>query len=187
MNARDHTRDEARIVDGQKPAAWLVVVTKGNQEKVARANLLNQGFEVYLPLRLLDEVTAKRRGVTAVPLFPRILFARATLDAYRWQAIFSTVGVVRVLCDPRKPKGVRPEFVERLKREEIGGFLKAGLHDPSRPATAAPPKKDHRKWVKLDDVVAGLLEEGVDEHRKSLLVSLLNEARPSLTADIRRI
>lgn len=181
-------REEGRIDGRRADGPWLVVITKPNQEKTARANLIAQGFEVYLPLRLLDEATAKRRGVAAAPLFPRIVFARATLEAERWQAIFSTIGVVRVMCDFRKPRGVTPAFIDRIKREEIGGFVKLGLRDASKPRPDPKPAvRDHRQWRKLGDVVDGLLSVGVDEARKSVLVSLLNEGRAALTADLRKI
>jgi hypothetical protein len=178
-------REEVRIVEGKPTSAWLIVMTKGCREYGARDQLQSQQFEVYLPLRLLDAATARRRGVSAAPLFPRILFARATLDADRWQAIFSTYGVQRVLCDPKRPRGIKSEFVEGLRAREIDGFLKLGLKDPSRPAPPPPPK-DPRRWVKLNEVIDGLCGETLDANRGSVLVSLLNEGRAALTQDIRR-
>ncbi|MFN3584850.1 transcription termination/antitermination NusG family protein [Phenylobacterium sp.] len=186
--APKRVREEGRIDERRADGPWLVVITKPNQEKTARANLIKQGFEVYLPLRLLDEASAKRRGVEAVPLFPRIIFARATLDADRWQSIFSTIGVARVMCDPWKPRGVTQAFIDRIRREEVDGFVKLGLRDASKPRhDPKPAVRDHRQWRKLGDVVDGLLSVGVDEARKSVLVSLLNEGRAALTADLRKI
>ncbi len=173
-------REEVRIpAEGEGGGAWLIVVTKGSREASTRDQLRAQGFEVYLPFRLLDAAQAKRRGLSAVPLFPRILFARATLDADRWQAIFSTYGVQRVMCDPVKPRGVSAAFVERLREREVDGFLRLVPREGAR-------AKDPRKWVKLGDVIEGLLNEPLDERRGSVLVSLLIEGRDAIARALHR-
>lgn len=192
MNAMTDTArlkgEEVRIREGAPAAGWLIVVTKGQKERSVCDRLQAQGFETYLPLRLLEAAQAKRRGVVAVPYFPRIVFARATLDADRWQSIFSTIGVIRVMCDPHRPRGVSAAFVERLRRREFRGFLKAGLRDPSKPREAfkAPPRG---LWVRLslDEIVKALENEAVDEVRKSLLVSLLDASLPAISADLRKL
>lgn len=183
------TADEARIAPNGPSNAWLVVITKGGKERSVRDRLTAQDFDVYLPLRLLPEAQARKRGISAVPFFPRIVLARATLDAYRWQAIFSTIGVTRVLCDPHSPKGLRPEFVRRLREREIDGFLEVGLRDPSKPAPVKVEPAKGPKWAKLnaDALVEALFSEGVDEQRKSLLVSLLTDGVASATMDLRKL
>lgn len=185
MTDQPNRAEMSRIVEGAPAAPWLIVQSKPGKELEARMRLAAQHFEVYLPMRPLDAVTAKRRGVSAVPFFPRILFARATLDAYRWQVIFNTIGVHRVMCDPMKPRGLRPDLVEAIRRRELQGFLKLGLIDPSKPPPP-PPSKDPRRWVKLADVVEGLINEPLDAHRGSVLVSLLEERHGAVAQDIRR-
>jgi transcription antitermination factor NusG len=176
-------REMQRLEDGSDQG-WLIVITKGQRELSVRDRLAKQGFDVYVPMRLLDAVQAKRKGVAALPCFPRYVFARATLDAYRWQVIFSTIGVSRVLCDPRSPRGLRPAFIDRIRAQEIDGFLQIGLKDPANPAPPPPPK-DPRKWRKLGDVVAGLMAEPVDERRGSVLVSLLDAGHSAITQRVR--
>lgn len=178
-------REEMTIAEGSAAKAWLVVVTKANCERIARDQLTAQGFEAYLPLRLLGLEAARRRGISSAPFFPRILFARATLDAYRWQAIFSTYGVQRVLCDPMSPRGVRPDFVRRLRQRELDGFLQAGLEDPLHPRTA-PLEKDHRTWQKLGDVLDGLCAETIDSNRAALLLTLVRDGRAAVTQGFRK-
>lgn len=172
-----------RIVEHGPNDAWLIVITKGGREKAVRDRLEAQGFDVYLPMRPLDAATQRRRGVSAAPFFPRILFARATLDADRWQAIFSTIGVQRVMCDPFKPRGLRADFVLKIRDAERCGFVRIGLRDPSRPAPPPPPR-DPRKWVKMSDAVEGLINETLDDRRGSVLVSLLSGS--AIAQDIRR-
>lgn len=172
-------------IDGVS-GAWLVVLTKGGKERSVHDRLVAQGFEVFLPLQPLCAVQARRRGVAAVPFFPRMLFARATLDAERWQAIFSTVGVARVLCDPMRPKGVKPEFIDRLRGRVLDEFLAIGLVDGKRPAPARPKAKDRRLWLKLTDVIDGIMAEGVAERRESVLLSLLSEGHAAVAQVIRK-
>lgn len=178
-------RQMARIVDGEASSAWLIVVTKGHKERSACDHLKAKGFETYCPLRPLPAQLARRRGVSAVPLFPRVIFARATLDAYRWQDIFAVRGVASVMCDPGAPRGLKAEFIERIRAREFDAFMEIGLVDPARPKPEARPK-DRRQWVKLNDVVDGLLQIGVDEARKSVLVSLLNEGHAAVTQKVPR-
>jgi hypothetical protein len=185
MNAMTMRGEMARIENGRPTAAWLIVVTKGGKERSVCDRLMAQGFEVYCPMRPLPPATAKRRGITAVPLFPRVVFARATLDAYRWQAMFSTIGVSSVMCDPMNPRGLKPEFVEAIRARSFDAFMAIGLLDPSKPPPA-PKVKDRRQWVNLRDCADGLYATGVDEVRKSLLVSLLNEGHSAVTQKIPR-
>ena len=178
---------EARSVPitGQADGPWMVVITHAGKERSVHDRLVAQGFEVFLPLQPLTERQAKRRGVAAVPFFPRMLFARATLDAYRWQAIFNTIGVCRVMCDPMSPKGVKPEFIARLRARVFEEFLAIGCVDPNKPPPA-PKVRDRRQWVKLNDVIDGLVAEGLAGRRDSVLLSLLTEGHAAVTQTIRR-
>lgn len=189
MNAMSISRETVRVAANGPNDAWIVVVTKLKQERVARAHLRARGFEVYVPMRMVVTTTGPVKGATPAPLFPRFVFVRATLDAYRWQDIFATHGVQRVLCDPANPKGVKGAVIERLRREEVEGLIAAGLRDPSRPA---PPTeaKARAKWFKLlnaGDVVEELLAEAVDERRKSLLTSLLDAHHAAIVQSLRKL
>lgn len=181
--ARAREARSAPLSDGPT-GPWMVVMTKAGKERPVHDRLVKDGFEVFLPLRPVRSTEARARfGVVSTPFLPRMLFVRATMDAERWQLIFHTVGVARVLCDPSSPKGVRHDFIERLRARSLDAFLAIGLVDPNRPPKAI---RDPRKWSKLGDVMDGLFAEGVDERRKSVLLSLLDEGHNAVTRKISR-
>lgn len=73
---------------------WYLLYTKPRQEKLALINLINQSYEVFLPLIKLEKINKGFRGVVEEPLFPRYLFIR--LDRFgsqSWAPIRSTYGV----------------------------------------------------------------------------------------------
>jgi transcription antitermination factor NusG len=107
-------------------SVWIVVVTKQGQERLARLRLEQQGFEVYLPMKLAQN---RRRELVASPFFPKYLFARVTLAVDRWKSIYSTIGVAGVLGRGETPTGVKDEVVERIRAQEDAGFIRMGLDE----------------------------------------------------------
>ena len=72
---------------------WYVVQTQVNSENKAAANLLRQGYEVYLPRYWKRRRHARRVETVPVPLFPRYLFVGFDPMTARWRSIQSTFGV----------------------------------------------------------------------------------------------
>lgn len=77
---------------------WFSVYTKLRQEQTALHNLVNQGFECYLPMTVAPR---KARGATAKerqePLFPRYLFLNAAPEQQSLAPVRSTRGVVGLI------------------------------------------------------------------------------------------
>lgn len=157
----------------QKTHVWVVVVSKPGQERRAKHELKQQGFEVYLPMKLFVVQRGPRKGETmATPFFPRYLFARVPVAVSEWREIFSTYGVAGVLgCSPSRAYGVKDVFVQRLKDQEEGGYLKVGLPDDVA-APAPGTRVRHEDWG-LEGVFEQLLNERVDEKRAAFLVSFM--------------
>ena len=61
--------DETPAAVDRAPCVWVVVVTKPGQERRARRELEQQGFEAYLPMNL--SMNRKTREFVAMPFFPR--------------------------------------------------------------------------------------------------------------------
>lgn len=130
---------------------WYAALCKPRQETVAEANLVNQGFGVYLP-RLTSARRRAGRWVDMVePLFPRYLFVAADLESKSLAPIRSTRGVSGLVRFGGQPAVVPDHLVEALRRREDPA---TGLHDCARPLFAAG---DHVKL--LQGPLAGL--EGV--------------------------
>lgn len=175
-------KSDARIGEGESPSAWIVVITKGGQERLVSMRLRALGFEVYLPMRL---VVGPKKGSYPVPVFPRHLFARVTLDADRWQQIFTTVGITRVLCSPDRPIGVRDDFMNKIRGREVDGYLNL-IARPKFLAEKALPKGDRRRQIHTHaDAVDLLLSETIDDRRSALLLSMTGDSSMRITVDLR--
>lgn len=138
-------------------ARWYVVQTRVNAEGKTAANLVRQGFDVYLRRYLERRSHTRTVETVARPLFPRYLFIAIDLAAQRWRAIQSTVGVSRLVC---KPAPMDDGVIDVLKaREDESGFIKLAR----RPAFALG---DHVRIVEGAFVGSLSLLEGVSDHQR---------------------
>ena len=77
--------------------SWYVIHTKPRQEFRAQENLLNQGFEVYLPTISKEVIRSKSLDSIREPLFSRYLFIELDQVHSNWFPIRSTRGVHQIL------------------------------------------------------------------------------------------
>jgi transcriptional antiterminator RfaH len=97
---------------------WYVVHTQPQKEWVAHNNLLQQGFNVYLPSIKKKRSHARKVDSVLVPLFPRYLFVGMGEDA-RWRSINGTRGVAYILSNQHKPISLQNEIIEKLQASEV--------------------------------------------------------------------
>ena len=64
---------------------WYLIKTKPRQEKIAKQNLENQGYEVFCPISKINN--------RLVVLFPGYLFVQLNKNTQNWSPINSTKGV----------------------------------------------------------------------------------------------
>lgn len=106
---------------------WYVARTKPQSERKALSNLLQQGFNAYMPRYLKRRSHARRVDWVAAPLFPRYLFVRFDAAVVRWRAISSTIGVDRLICVEERPLAVPDGVVEDIRaRESVEGYVPLG-------------------------------------------------------------
>jgi transcriptional antiterminator RfaH len=97
---------------------WYLVFTKPRQERVARTNLLRQGYETYLPLTRELRRHHGRRMTLIVPMFPRYLFVRLDTETDNWAPIRSTLGVVSLVRFGPQPARVPDDLIGLLRARE---------------------------------------------------------------------
>lgn len=77
--------------------SWFLVLCKPNATHLARQNLRNQDFGVFLPLQKITRRKAKQFQTILRPLFPGYLFVQLDPMAGRWHKINNTRGVSRLV------------------------------------------------------------------------------------------
>jgi transcriptional antiterminator RfaH len=149
-------------------SAWYVVQSRPNAEDLAIRNLERQGFRPYLPRYLKLRRHARRVERVARPLFPSYLFVALDLDADRWRAVQSTVGVARLVCRGERPAPLPAGLVEGLiERADEAGLIPL----PSRPAFRPGQAVRLTEGAFVD--LVGLYEGMSDSERVTVLLDLL--------------
>ena len=99
---------------------WFVVMTKPKQEQVARKNLLNQKFEVFLP-----QINHSDINSSFIPLFPGYLFVSFDISRPHWLKIGNTRGVKKLLSSNINPSRVDKKIINiLLKSTNSFGIIK---------------------------------------------------------------
>lgn len=99
-------------------ANWHLIYSKAQQEGIARINLEQQNYPVYLPMCWVQKrVRGVYRTITE-PMFPRYLFVQ--LDALKddWGPIRSTRGVSHLVRFGTEVARVNPQLIQFLRNAE---------------------------------------------------------------------
>ncbi len=119
-----------QIEQRESPAkSWYLVYTKPRQEALAQANLVRQGYGVYLPKVRLMRRRRGRQEAVVEPLFPRYLFIHLDTQNDNWGPIRSTFGVASLVRFGAEPAQVPDALVAQLKAQEG----QEGLHEWAEP------------------------------------------------------
>ncbi|MBI3699903.1 MAG: transcriptional activator RfaH [Afipia sp.] len=164
----------------QMESAWFVVQTQVNAEAKAARNLVQQGFEIYLPRYLKRRSHARKIEQIAAPLFPRYLFVRIDMATQRWRAIQSTFGVSHLVLNGTDPARVGQQVLGLLKaREDDSGFVKLDR----KPKFALGEKVRVLAGAFAENF--GLFDGLADRDRVAILLDLLGrKVRVSLEAEM---
>tara|TARA_B100001741_G_C16401187_1_gene527063 strand:+ start:96 stop:632 length:537 start_codon:yes stop_codon:yes gene_type:complete len=98
----------------KKDLIWTLIYTKAKQELRAKRNLENQGFEVFLPIISIEELTDISKKENLDAMFPRYLFIRLN-HAEDWSSIRSTKGVSNIIFFGQKIAQVPTQLISYLK------------------------------------------------------------------------
>lgn len=104
----------SNIVDGMGHARWFAVHTQPNRELRATTQLLNQGYQVFVPKRMKTVRHARRLKTIIAPLFPRYVFIELDLTAHQWRNVNSTFGVTSLVMQGDMPHPVPQGIVETM-------------------------------------------------------------------------
>lgn len=115
-------------------ARWYCAQTKPGMQFFAKERLESQGFKVFMPLTLVQQ---KKRMPEYRPLFGTYFFVQFNKLLDRWQAIWSTPGVSKLLSGSElEPSPISDTVINSLRAQEVN------------------PSDD---WVKLSPIDPGTL------------------------------
>lgn len=153
---------------------WYVVRTHTHGEAKASANLMRQGYEVYLPLCRRWVKHARRREVAQRPLFPGYLFVRFDIGRDRWRSIISTIGVAGLICYADLPARIAEDVVEAIRAAEGNRFF-----DYTHAVTKLKPGDKVRVVTGPFANLIGKLQSTASNDRIRVLLAILGRHTPT--------
>lgn len=96
--------------------AWFAVYTKPRQEHIAKANLVRQGFDCFLPMAINPYQRRSDAGPRIEPLFPRYLFLNAIPDQQSLGPVRSTRGVSNLVRFGIQLVQVRDDIIGAIRK-----------------------------------------------------------------------
>lgn len=165
-------KDEGMAAKAIEPR-WYVVRTKNGQERWAKFNLEKQGFETYLPMRLVQRTAHGRTETRGEPLFPNIMFVLVEPRPELWRPIFSTLGVKSLICSGDHPAALKPGLIEAMRAREVNGLIT--ISPAVKPVAPCPHAKGDGVKVKKGPFAGfdAVFSERVDANRVSILLKVL--------------
>jgi transcriptional antiterminator RfaH len=97
---------------------WYLVYAKPQREAVAREQLAQQGYTVFLPMVKQKRRIRGKRATRLEPFFPRYLFISLNKTDDNWSPIRSTVGVINLVRFGGLPAQVPDSVVDFLLARE---------------------------------------------------------------------
>ena len=152
---------------GDSGAAWYLVRSKPRLERVARDNLVRQGYRVFVPFLRIPISKRGARKARLDPMFPGYLFVHLLPHADNFAPIRSTLGVSKLVRFGAEYARVSEVIVEGIR---------AGVdHEDARDWIPTTPQPGDRVVIiggALDGVEA-IFSCRKGEDRVVLLISLI--------------
>jgi transcription antitermination factor NusG len=147
--------------------SWFALQVRSRRESVIAAQLLEQGYECFLPLHKSVRRWSDRMKEVEQPLFPGYLFSR--FDFLNCRSLLMTPGVQQVLGNGRNPIPV-----EERELQSIRQALSSGLPNQPWPylQVGERVRVNHGSLNNLE----GILINFKGSHRIVLSVTLLQRS-----------
>jgi transcriptional antiterminator RfaH len=153
---------------------WYVIHSKPKQEFRAEQNLIQQGFETFLPTCIVQKVKNKQIVEQKEPLFARYLFIRLDELSSNWFPIKSTRGVHQMLRFglQSEPIKVQDQLIENLKNLDERALKIQALFEEGNPIHITEgPFRGHEAFFKK------LFQEPSGELRAMILIELFGKTQ----------
>ena len=144
--------------------SWHVVQSKPRGELRAKENLENQGFEVFLPMLVLEKVRRGKLQNVTEPLFSRYLFLRLTAQMQDLSVVRSSKGVSHLVRFGQTPATVPDTWVQGMRAQNDVAVQKL-FHSGDAVVVAQGPLKG----------LEAVYLEADGEARAMILINLLSK------------
>jgi transcriptional antiterminator RfaH len=112
--------DDTQTLKDKESITWCVAHTHPLKESVAQQNLLDQGYEVYVPRFKKICRHARKVEEKLMPLFPRYIFVGMDFASALWRNINGTRGVSYVVMGGENtPSKVPASIIHELQSQEV--------------------------------------------------------------------
>ena len=147
-------------LNNNEDSKWFLIYTKAKEEMRAKRNLENQGFQVFLPIIVYEEIN-KPKSTSLEIMFPRYLFTKFNPEKDNWTQIKSSRGVSHLVLFGHKLAEVPDEVIIFLKQ-------RADENDIFRQKIR---RQEFRKGDKL------IIKKGILEGKEATFVSKTSKER----------
>lgn len=159
--------------EAEKPAGkWYLAYTKPRQEDIARMNLEQQGFQVYLPLYKKFKRTELGPVSVFEPMFPRYVFFRPAHEGQSISVVRSTKGVTTLVRFGFEPALIDEQLLHRIRQIEQDRD-QATLMELSRLKAGQTVRLQHTALQGVEGVI-----QSVSSKRVAVLLEILG--RPAV-------
>ena len=155
---------------------WFLVYTKAREEKLAKKNLENQGFETILPMMAKNNMN-ESNPLSLEVIFPRYIFSKVNLASDNWISINSTKGVSHLVVFGNQLAIIPNKTIEslRAKLDEDNIFY---------PKVQHPAHKKGEKVIIKKGKLAGFEAIFLSEISTERVKLLLKYLKTTITVDI---
>lgn len=151
---------------------WYLAYTKPRQETIAQQNLIQQKFEVYLPLYKKIKKTEHSPMVVFEPMFPRYIFFRPGDAGQSISVVRNTKGINNLVRFGFEPANLAPEVLDRIRHlEQLRN--QASVQEMDNLKAGQKVTLKHSAFSGLEGVV-----QSVSSKRVAVLLEILG--RPTL-------
>ncbi len=121
---------QPHMLSHHEPSAkrWYVAQSQPRREMLAKHNLENQDFKVFLPMGEKTRRHARKLETISAPFFPGYLFISLDCARDRWRSVNGTFGVTRLILQGDMPLPVPKGVIEALQNacDEQGALRSYG-------------------------------------------------------------
>lgn len=165
----NHELNSASLIDNGR---WFLAYTKPKLESVAKFNLAQQGFDVFLPLFKKFSKTSEGPVALFEPMFPRYILFRPVRVEQSISVVRNTKGVSNIVRFGFEPALLSDEIVCKI-RQMVEDRERATIEDLNQLKIGQAVRLKHTALGSIEGLV-----HNVSRKRVSVLLEILG--RPTV-------